>query len=211
MPLSYSTNSFTDAVNRSYATPIYAALAASTPFPAVETGFAGTASDGLTELDTSGGLTSTAPDATNGNVVQTVEARQRQPDRDARFPGADPRQAALSSTMTASAAPFQATYAAYQGGWRGYDGGLQSPHSFGHVDAAQVRAYYLSANVLKASEDKTFAGATAASLASPWGQAVPAGQTASDGFAPYFGSYREVFPRDAWAMNSPGSSWTATW
>ena len=68
----------------------------------------------------------------------------------------------------------------------------------GTLDAAQARAYYLSANVIKASEDKTFAGATAASLASPWGQAVPAGQTASDGLAPYFGSYREVFPRDAY-------------
>ena len=52
--------------------------------------------------------------------------------------------------------------------------------------------------MLKASEDKTFPGATAASLASPWGQAVPAGQPASDGLAPYFGSYREVFPRDAY-------------
>ena len=38
-------------------------------------------------------------------------------------------------------------------------------------------AYYLSANVLKASEDKTFPGAVVASLASPWGQAVSAGDT----------------------------------
>ena len=73
VPLSYSTNSFTEAVNRSYATPIYAALAASNPFQAVETGYAGASSDGLTELDYSGSLTSTAPDASNGNVVQTVE------------------------------------------------------------------------------------------------------------------------------------------
>ena len=73
VPLSYSTNSFTEAVNRSYATPIYAALAASTPFQAVETGYAGASSDGLTELDSSGSLTSTAPDASNGNVVQTVK------------------------------------------------------------------------------------------------------------------------------------------
>ena len=33
VPLSYSTNSFTAATNRSYAQPIYAALAANTPFP----------------------------------------------------------------------------------------------------------------------------------------------------------------------------------
>ncbi len=54
------------------------------------------------------------------------------------------------------------------------------------------RTYYLSANVLKASEDKTFPGAVVASLASPWGQAVQAGDPANT----YFGSYREVFARD---------------
>ena len=38
--------------------------------------------------------------------------------------------------------------------------------------------YYLSANVIKASEDKTFPGAIVASLASPWGQAISAGDPA---------------------------------
>src|SRR5580658_3995051 len=196
VPLSYSTNSFTEAVNRSYATPIYAALAASQPFQAVETGFEGTASDGLTELDNSGALTSTAPDASNGNVVQTVELAGDTGTVALGFGGSE--HGALRTAQAAAAASFPSVYGAYQAGWHAYDGTLRSPESFGHVDAAQRRAYYLSANVLKASEDKTFAGATAASLASPWGQAVPAGQTASDGLAPYFGSYREVFPRDAY-------------
>ena len=40
-----------------------------------------------------------------------------------------------------------------------------------------------------------FPGAIVAGLASPWGQAVPAGNR-QDGKAPYFGSYREVFSRD---------------
>ena len=52
--------------------------------------------------------------------------------------------------------------------------------------------YYLSANVIKASEDKTFPGAIVASLASPWGQAMSAGDPNNT----YFGSYREVFARD---------------
>src|SRR5262249_12407597 len=43
-----------------------------------------------------------------------------------------------------------------------------------------------------ASEDKTFPGAIVASVASPWGQAVSAGDQANT----YFGSYREVFARD---------------
>jgi len=196
VPLSYSTNSFTQAVNRSYAKPIYAALSASSPFAAVETGFAGTASDGLTELDNAGALTSSAPDASNGNVVQTVELAGNSQTVALGFGSSEHH--ALRSALAASSAPFAATYAAYQSGWRAYDAGLAPPQSFGHVSAAQARAYYLSANVIKASEDKTFAGATAASLASPWGQAVPAGQKASDGLAPYFGSYREVFPRDAY-------------
>src|SRR5580658_8499981 len=196
IPLSYSTNSFTEAVNRSYATPIYAALTASQPFAAVETGFAGSASDGLTELDSSGALTSTAPDASNGNVVQTVELAGDTGTVALGFGGSE--HGALRTAQAAAAASFPSVYGAYQAGWHAYDGTLRSPESFGHVDAAQRRAYYLSANVLKASEDKTFAGATAASLASPWGQAVPAGQPASDGLAPYFGSYREVFPRDAY-------------
>ncbi|HET7013444.1 MAG TPA: glycoside hydrolase family 15 protein [Streptosporangiaceae bacterium] len=196
VPLSYSTNSFTQAMNRSYAKPIYAALSASSPFAAVETGFAGTASDGLTELDSSGALTSSAPDASNGNVTQTVELAGDSQTVALGFGSSE--RGALRSSLAASSVPFAATYAAYQSGWRAYDAGLRPPQSFGKVSSAQARAYYLSANVIKASEDKTFAGATAASLASPWGQAVPAGKTASDGLAPYFGSYREVFPRDAY-------------
>src|SRR2546423_7164648 len=52
--------------------------------------------------------------------------------------------------------------------------------------------YYLSANVLKSYENKTFLGAIVASLASPWGQAISAADPANA----YFGSYREVFARD---------------
>ena len=50
----------------------------------------------------------------------------------------------------------------------------------------------MSANAIKASEDKTFPGAIVASLASPWGQAISAGDPQNT----YFGSYREVFARD---------------
>jgi glucan 1,4-alpha-glucosidase len=85
----------------------------------------------------------------------------------------------------------------YAAGWVGYDAGLVPPPArFPGLDAATARelarVYYLSANVLKASEDKTFPGAVVASLASPWGQAVSAGDPNNT----YFGSYREVFARD---------------
>jgi glucoamylase len=204
VPLSYSTDSFTEAVNRSYATPVYAALAASQPYQQVETGFAGTASDGLTELDAAGALTSAveqggAPDASNGNVAQTVELAGDSDTVALSFGASE--DSALTAALGASARPWSATYAQYRAGWRAYDSALRPPASFGNkqqVTTAERQAYYLSANVIMASMDKTFPGASAASLASPWGQAVPAGQPAGNGLARYFGSYREVFPRDAY-------------
>ena len=95
---------------------------------------------------------------------------------------------------------FAATLAGYLRGWAAYDAGLRPPplHFPGQTPsqaASVIRHYYLSANVLKASEDKTYPGAIVASLASPWGQSVPAGET-SGGEPSYFGSYREVFARD---------------
>jgi glucoamylase len=201
VPLSYSTNSFTAAVNRDYASPIYAALAAGSRFGAVETGYAGSASDGLTELDSSGSLTTTAPDADNGNVVQTVKLGTGGGAWTVALGFGTSAERAVRTALSASATPFPASYAAYRAGWRAYDAGLAPPggaHPAHPASAAAAAAYWRSANVLKASEDKTFPGATAASLASPWGQAVPAGQPAAGGLAPYFGSYREVFPRDTY-------------
>jgi glucoamylase len=272
IPLAYSTNSFTDAVNRTYAEPIYSALVASSPFSAVENGFVGSQTDGLTELDNGQRLTSTGTDANNGNVVQTVELsfaghgpggpggpppaslgaytvggpgglggpgapggpasmlsggyRQVNPAGIAAAVGrasgatvtaadvasatvalgfgAD-EDAALQAAESSAATPFAATFGQYQQQWLAYDAGLHRPPASvagdsGSVSASTLaQAYWLSANVIKASEDKTFIGDTAASLASPWGQAVPAGNgNGSDHLATYFGSYREVFPRDAY-------------
>src|SRR5439155_6976133 len=56
--------------------------------------------------------------------------------------------------------------------------------------------YYVSANVLKAVEDKTFPGALVAAPASPWGQAISAGDPQNT----FFGSYREVFARDLYEI-----------
>ena len=87
----------------------------------------------------------------------------------------------------------------YKKGWKQYDDVAEQAarREAARPQRARQRSssrttYYLSANVLKASEDKTFPGAIVASLASPWGQAVSAGDPANT----YFGSYREVFARD---------------
>src|SRR5205823_8239601 len=66
----------TNAVNRDYAQPVYLALDASARFDQVTNGFAGAASDGLTQLDATHALTATHSDGTGGNLVQTARLPQ---------------------------------------------------------------------------------------------------------------------------------------
>ena len=54
------------------------------------------------------------------------------------------------------------------------------------------RTYWVSANVIKAAEDKTNIGAFVASPTDPWGQSVPAATTHAGW------TYREVFARDSY-------------
>jgi glucoamylase len=199
IPVVFSTNTVTNAVNRTYAVPTYMALAPSSPSPAASVGYAGTASDGLTQLDATHTLTpySSAPD---GHVVATEELALGRGNQVTLALGFGRTQAQATSTADSSLShPFGQVALEYLAGWAAYDVGLRPPpaHVTG-LSGDQVRDhYYLSANVLKASEDKTYPGAIVASLASPWGQSVPAGADASGTTLPsYFGSYREVFARD---------------
>src|SRR5450755_5170772 len=182
-----STNTVTNAVNRDYAVPTYMALAG-TSDQSASVGYAGTASDGLTQLDAAHTLTpyTSAPD---GHIVATEDVTPAHGHQVTLALGFGRSQAQSVSVADGSLShPFVLTAARYLLGWAGYDLRLRRP-------AAQASHYYLSANVLKASEDKTYPGAIVASLASPWGQSVPAGVT-SGGEPSYFGSYREVFARD---------------
>ena len=187
----FSTNTVTNAANRDYAVPTYMALAG-TSAQAASVGYAGTASDGLNELDTAHTLTAytSAPD---GHVVATENVTPGRGGEVTLALGFGRTQAQSVSVAEGSLRhPFGQTAASYLRGWVSYDAGLRPPPA---REASLAGRYYLSANVLKASEDKTFPGAIVASLASPWGQSVPAGVTA-DGEPSYFGSYREVFARD---------------
>jgi glucoamylase len=200
VPVISSSNTVTNAANRNYAVPTFMALASSTRSPAASVGYAGTASDGLTQLDSSHTLTpyTSAPD---GHIVATQELA---PGRDGSLTLAlgfgRSQAAAVATAQDSLRVPFGAAQARYLAGWAAYDARLHRPpaHFPGESASATARLdqhYYLSASVIKASEDKTFPGAIVASLASPWGQAVPAG-TESGGRPAYFGSYREVFARD---------------
>jgi glucoamylase len=198
VPVAIDTNTATIAANRDYATPVFAALRPSTPFTEVSSGFAGTESDGLVQLDRDHALTTTFGDATAGNLVQTARLDlARSADVTLALGFGTTQAEAVSSAGSSLATPVALTLARYAAGWVAYDAGLRAPvRAFRGLPAARqlalARAYYLSANVLKASEDKTFPGAVVASLASPWGQAVAAGNANLT----YFGSYREVFARD---------------
>jgi glucoamylase len=194
VPVIFSTNTVTDAVNRDYAVPTYMALAA-TSDQAASVGYEGTASDGLTQLDATHALTSytSAPD---GHIVATEEVTPASGHEVTLALGFGRNQAqSVSVAETSLSHSFVLTAARYLLGWAAYDAGLRRPTAQASLD----RYYYLSANVLKASEDKTYPGAIVASLASPWGQSVPAGVT-SGGEPSYFGSYREVFARDLYEI-----------
>ena len=167
-------------------------------------GFAGSESDGLEQLDDSHTLTPVHPDAREGNVVATARLALDGSGKTVLalgFGATDDE--AIDTAAGSRAAGFDAAFNAYKSGWNAYDATLTNPRVEKLAVSATQRkqlkdAYYLSANVIKASEDKTFPGAIVASLASPWGQAVSAGDPNNT----YFGSYREVFARDLY------ESWT---
>ena len=191
------TNTVTNAANRDYAQPVYTALDGALSEPT--SGFVGTSSDGLVQLDASHTLTQTSNDALGGNVVQLARLAFGPDGRAVVALGFGATQAEAVGTAEGSlSASFNRTLAAYRQGWQRYDNSLNDPKTqklAGLTPSQRNRLedeYYTSANVIKASEDKTFPGAIVASLASPWGQAISAGDPANT----YFGSYREVFGRD---------------
>ena len=198
-------NTTTNAVNRDYAQPVFAALDG--PFAETTNGFAGAASDGLTQLDTSRALTTSYTSASNGNVVQTARVAGGKKNSGGSLDfivalGFGASQA--SAVQTAESAlqdRFDRARAESEQGWDAYDSRLNDPpRRIPGIKGKRVNelraSYVVNANVLKASEDKTFPGAIVASMTSPWGQAISAGDPANT----YFGSYREVFARDLYEI-----------
>ncbi|HEY6596728.1 MAG TPA: hypothetical protein VI011_21885, partial [Asanoa sp.] len=187
----------TIAANRDYAQPVFSALRADRPFLSASAGYAGTVSDGLSQLDADRTLSSTFDSAPAGNVALTAQLDTNHGNGSTLALGFGATLAdAIRQAGGTAGTPFQRTSLRYHAGWSTYDARLNPPVAPAGADAQArqriANAYWVSANVLKASEDKTFPGAIVASLASPWGQAVSAGDPALT----YFGSYREVFARD---------------
>jgi glucan 1,4-alpha-glucosidase len=205
--VAYDTNTATNAANRDYAQPVFVALDG--PLGTIANGFAGAASDGLVQLDTTHTIAGNDA-ALSGNVVQVARVRLSD-DHDGHdgHGGPDGQDTTLALGFGASQSEavkaaegslrkdFSDTREKFEKGWEKYDQGLIPPaRRLPGISNSRARdlasTYYVSANVLKAAEDKTFPGAIVAGISSPWGQAVSAGDPANT----YFGSYREVFARD---------------
>jgi glucoamylase len=202
VPVVFDTGITSQAANRDYAVPTFMALRSDTANRTATVGYAGTASDGLASLDNTHSLGTTYASAPDGHIVAVSDVTPSA-GRDITLALGFGRtqQGAINTAGASLGHSFDQVRAAYQQGWQAYDSRLRKPPA--HVTGADgtdvAGHYYLSANVLKASEDKTFPGAIVASLASPWGQAVNAG-TLVGGKPVYFGSYREVFSRDLYEV-----------
>jgi hypothetical protein len=166
--VSYDTNTATNAANRDYAQPVYEALDG--PLAAGRAASSARPTSSIDSDDT--------PTRSDGNVVQHARV-QLGDDGTALLAlgfGATQNEAVGTAEGSLAAASTSAFHE-YKKGWKHYDDSLNKPPQ--KLTGLQAKTadeladeYYLSANVLKASEDKTFPGAIVASLASPWGQAV---------------------------------------
>ena len=205
VPVSFDTNTTSQANRTAYAVPSYLALTGDRPFTSVSSGFVGTASDGLTQLDSTHTLGPLTTTATGGNVEQTVGVQRDRNGESVLALGFGTSQATAVATASATASSSQPRLqAGYRAGWARYDAGLKVPvlTAPGLSDPqrlAAIKNYYQSANVVKASEDKTYPGAIVAGLDAPWGQSV----VANDPNNLFVGGYKEVFARDLY------EAWTA--
>ena len=179
-------SSDTTAPTGPWAAQVVGALTANRRFGRASSGFVGTASDGLTQLDRYHRLRNVYNSATDGNVVQTAQVNDPTRPFTLALGFAPTANAAIDTAERSAATPYSATLNAYVDGWHAYDATLHSPPH------AQARAYWLAANVIKAAEDKTDLGAFVAAPADPWGQSMLAATT----HAGY--TYRSVFARDSY-------------
>jgi glucoamylase len=191
-------SSDTTAPTGPFSAQVVGALVANHPFLTESSGFVGSADDGLSQLDAHHRLVDDYRSATDGNVVQTarVDMTPGRPFTVA-LGFAPDAPGAIAAARGSAAQPFARTLGQYIAGWRSYDAALRRPPRrlaglTNAQDAAMQSTYWVSANVIKAAEDKTNIGAFVASPTDPWGQSVPAATTHAGW------TYREVFARDSY-------------
>jgi glucoamylase len=164
------------------------ALLTDARFRRTSSGFLGR-SDGWTDLAADHRMNRRHEIARNGNVVQTartnLNGKRRQEMTLALGFGAD-RRAAIDTARASLARGFDSSARAYDRGWHDYIDGLKprpaSARPYGP-------AYWVSAMVLAASEDKVNRGASIASPSMPWAWGLLTIEEPS-------AAYHLVWPRD---------------
>jgi glucoamylase len=166
------------------------AMKVSSGFVAHDNGYAGTPSDCNVDITADKVLTNQFDSITSpGNAVQcgqiTVGA-------DTTFTVAlgygGTSAAAVSAANASLTTGFAGIQTTYRSGWNTYVNGLKPAPASVTGNAKRLATYYVAVMALHAAEDKTFRGASVASLATPWGNEVN-GNALNDG-------YHRVWGRD---------------
>lgn len=166
-------------------------------FVQATTGFVGV-SDGLADLadngklDTPYQITSAQDKSTVGNIAFTASYPTLIKAKPVTFNlaigfGKDEAQS-LANADASLAAGYDAVLSHYNAGWQGYLNSLPAIANMANNTTDNGKLLYTSAMVLKAQEDKTYAGALIASLSNPWGDTVSAAVPST--------GYKAVWPRD---------------
>jgi len=160
-------------------------------------GFAGV-SDGLTELKKTGKVPSyQSTGQTSGNVAALLTHATLKKGETASWDqiiGFGPQPAdSLAQAQQTQQRGLDTVLAHYNGegdaiGWQDYLQQLPALATLSQQSTDQGKLLYASALVLKAQEDKTYAGALIASLSNPWGEVKSAEQAQT--------GYKAVWPRD---------------
>jgi glucoamylase len=143
-------------------------------------------SDGLEQLKRSGRILVAYERAENGNVAQL--AKVRHPTRFTLSLGfGSSAETALNAARGSLRKGFQVCRKEYEKSWLSVSRALPS------VEPKYQAQFNLAALVLRAHEDKTFRGASVASLSAPW-------ITGSAANEPYVGGYHLVWARDLYQV-----------
>lgn len=176
---------------------VASALVSSMGFAVTTNGYSGTSSDGLYDLSDNRNLDTTYDSASvPGNVVQFAQVRVGNDTTFALALGfGTTRQEAAANARASLASSFAAKQADYENGWQAYLSSLNVPGSVSGSDELRTQ-YNVAMMALKAGEDKTYAGASIAALATPWGEVKNADRCCPADI----GGYQAVWARDLYQI-----------
>lgn len=176
---------------------VSSALAASTGFTQTTTGYAGTSSDGASQLASSHALTATYTSApTGGHIVQVAQipvAASGSTTFTLALGFDSSQSAAISDNSASLTAGFATTQTSFQSGWHSWIAGLNPPPASVTGSPGLKAQYYVSLMELKADEDKTYTGGFVAAPNHPWGASASANSGGDHG-------YHVVWTRDEYEM-----------